>query len=257
MGNTRIGKYWKDISKEARQKSLKKVGIWGRIATAVISGLAGGAVSYFGGGNVLNSIYTALIIISVWGAIWLVGFIVHLVREPVLIHDDKDTQINKLQAEITELKNAVDAYERKAVAESITLGNGTWARGKSIKISNGEKRQSFDGRLCVTTIPELNKHGHFWGRTGDMNVVSCHVPPTDSEEVRIIDIGDADTPSIEKDGMNRINFEKSGEYTIITLLEGNFLNPETPIYPIRSKWKFIVDRENRVFDLVLVKERLE
>ena len=95
MGNTHIGKYWKNIGREARQKSSKKLGILGRIATYVIGGLAGGVVSYFGGNNVMNSIYTALIIISAWGIIWFVSFVIHLIREPVMLDDDKDAQISR------------------------------------------------------------------------------------------------------------------------------------------------------------------
>lgn len=257
MGKTSIGNYWKTIGGVARQKTSKKLGIFGRIASAIIGGLASGLLSYISGGNVINSIFLALIIILAWCVIWFVFFVVYLIREPALIHEKIQAQVDILEGQKIGLQDKVNEYERKVTAEAVTLDNGIWARGKSIRIRNGEKRHSFDGRLCITAIPELREHGHFWGRAGEMNVTSWHIPPADSEEIRIIDIGDSDIPSVDKDGTNRIYFEKSGEYTIITLLEGHFSNPETPIYPIRSKWKFIVDRENRKFDLVLTSERMD
>lgn len=275
------GNYWKEVRRQSWKSAWNKSGMKVIIPSLVILigaiNLGGlllmiGWVEYpFFRDNLIANFVTGLSQLLFSFVFLLSLFFWFLFQMPPVIHskqekekqelqkviEENQEQMDSLHKGIKELENQLEEFNRKAEAKMITVHPEEWSGGKAIEIFNGEKRYPFEGRLWVTKVPEKNERGLFEGKVANTGDTIYHVPPKESAIIRIIDIGTSNTPSIAKDAANHIYFSESGEYTIITRVEGRFLYPELAIFSFKSKWKFTVNRESRVFALALVEERFD
>ena len=115
MQKTTYQKYWKTINKNSKEKTNKKLGIGIRSFALVVGIISTAIVSIILGGNLLElfkiALLTILINITLWAIVWVVYFIYYRTHEFVIIYNDKEDKINKLESILSTKKANIDVKE--------------------------------------------------------------------------------------------------------------------------------------------------
>jgi hypothetical protein len=84
----------------AKEKAAKKLGIGGRFLALCVASLAGGIVSFFLGGSLMNNIIVALVTALIWILIWIGFFVYYRAYESVVIYNNQVSRLDELNEKL-------------------------------------------------------------------------------------------------------------------------------------------------------------